>query len=395
MNRLLIVTSLMLALVTGATSAHAAIIRVEKDGSGDYVTLQEGLDAAQPGDTVRIGPGRYDTFSVRTFATGGTLQVVGYLNTPNVTIEGTDRDAVRIGPGSLTASIDGLSTTGFGIDQSGVGVGVRNLTIENLLAGTGSVADNTTFESLTVLSSGQTGLQLSATDGAVIRNCFFSGNAKQAVWLVAQVPSQNVLVENCIVESSNTAFDIGTAKNVIVRNCDFRANAVAMQYWNGATGQIEDCTFEDSSVLHLFVGNQSDVALNNCTFGPGARSSLEIDSGNVRGTGNVFGGGWQDTIDISGGVGSASFSNCTILNGGQYSVFGNAGGKTGQTFQDFRNNYWGTSDPAQIAEWIFDVNDFPQFPEAIPVAFEPFLEQSVATETTTMGSIKALFADPK
>jgi len=33
--------------------------RVEKDGSGDYTTIQPAVDGAAPGDSIMIGPGRY------------------------------------------------------------------------------------------------------------------------------------------------------------------------------------------------------------------------------------------------------------------------------------------------------------------------------------------------
>jgi hypothetical protein len=32
---------------------------VEKDGSGDYTIIQDAVDAAASGDTIRIGPGRF------------------------------------------------------------------------------------------------------------------------------------------------------------------------------------------------------------------------------------------------------------------------------------------------------------------------------------------------
>lgn len=45
--------------LTVAGSASARTWRVEKDGFGDYTTIQPAVDAAAPGDIVLIGPGRY------------------------------------------------------------------------------------------------------------------------------------------------------------------------------------------------------------------------------------------------------------------------------------------------------------------------------------------------
>lgn len=43
-----------------ASGAEARTWRVERDGSGDYTIIQDAVDAAASGDTIRIGPGRFD-----------------------------------------------------------------------------------------------------------------------------------------------------------------------------------------------------------------------------------------------------------------------------------------------------------------------------------------------
>ena len=47
-------------LLLFAMAAHATTWRVEKDGTGHSVTIQGAIDMAALGDTVRIGPGRFD-----------------------------------------------------------------------------------------------------------------------------------------------------------------------------------------------------------------------------------------------------------------------------------------------------------------------------------------------
>jgi len=61
-----------------ASVGQAATLRVERDGSGDYATLQPALDAAAAGDTVLIGPGEYTELTNQYLPlAGGWFEVAG------------------------------------------------------------------------------------------------------------------------------------------------------------------------------------------------------------------------------------------------------------------------------------------------------------------------------
>ena len=51
---------LVLLVLFCAANAPAAVWRVEKNGSGDFTIIQHAVDASASGDTILIGPGRYD-----------------------------------------------------------------------------------------------------------------------------------------------------------------------------------------------------------------------------------------------------------------------------------------------------------------------------------------------
>ncbi len=348
---------------------------------------------------MRIGPGRYDAFTLRTLGAGGTLQIVGLVSRPNLVIEGVDRNTVRIGRASQTNEIDSIHTIGISVDLQATDVTIRNLTAEHTFAGVGTTADRTTWESVSVIAGGQTGLQSWATDGLIIRNCFFTGATSEGVWLVAQAPSRNTLIEGCTVEATGElGIYIGTAQNVTVRNCSFQtlgSSTASIQFWNGAQGAIENCTFTGTGAVHVATGINTDVRMDNNVCGAGASLSLSVVSGRVHGTGNFFGGGTFTTIEILGQGSATNLQNGTIEHLAEYSVraITELGSKTDVI--SLRNNYWGTTDSTQIAEWILDGNDAPEGSPLAPVLFTPFRDQRVATEKSSFGSVKALFADPR
>src|SRR6056297_2632943 len=62
------------ALMVLASLAPAATWTVERDGTGDFTVIQEAVDVAADGDTIRIGPGRYDEKTL--FVTPGWSEFV-------------------------------------------------------------------------------------------------------------------------------------------------------------------------------------------------------------------------------------------------------------------------------------------------------------------------------
>lgn len=61
----------------------------------------------------------------------------------------------------------------------------------------------------------------------------------------------------------------------------------------------------------------------------------------------------------------------------------------GAVTHDLRNNFWGTTSETDIQSWIIDSNDDPSIHAT--VLYTPFAGQSVPTESTSWGDLKALW----
>lgn len=135
----------LIIAVLAAASAPAAII-VDAGGSGDYLTIQEGINAASEGDSVIVRPGMYTGPSNRGLTFDGTnitLTTLGNIESTIIDCGGWDRAFYVLNTGEdTTCVISGFtirngytpSSDGGGIFASGASLTVEGCVIENCTA---------------------------------------------------------------------------------------------------------------------------------------------------------------------------------------------------------------------------------------------------------------------
>jgi Right handed beta helix region len=223
MNRRLVTALLAITLGPLANAASATILRVEKDGTGDYAVIQDALDAAAPGDTVLVGPGRFDTFRLRNSTVDNfAFQGIIHITTDDLVVLGAGSGQMVIGPVVHTDAIGVLGTGGVTMD-GGATVVVSGFYFENVrwpatIRSSRSVMENCTFARA---NSQFSAWVLNGTD-VIIRNCVFS-DANGIVTGSGGV--QRLLIEGCQFDDDTlrgNAVVIGNgAINCTVRRCDF------------------------------------------------------------------------------------------------------------------------------------------------------------------------------
>lgn len=386
-----------------SSSASAAVWRVEKDGTGDFKVIQDAVEASAAGDTVLIGPGRYnDRFLVGTppwqqytrvlvnrsdltlIGAGAQLTIIGD-DVPLDADHDQDRALVvhdLMGGGSAGISGIGVENVYFGMDVTGAtrlnidscrfsgnrysllasrtAAAVINhvefASISNehqvgmhiLAIGPGRLSVNgSTFAHSGPSTNSVTHVQLQAMSAAELGWCSFGGGA---LGIVATIGSGVMDIHNCFLDGQQSlgirnALAGGTVR---IRDTHMRAQNKALQSTTfDSRWEVERLIVDDAAVATLVFLHLGQGHIRDSTLAKGSRYVVEDL--------NPF------TITPSPGL----------------------------TF-DMTNNWWGTSDPDSIQAWIYDGADQPERPYYF-IDWSPYRSDPLPMEKKSLGGVKALF----
>jgi hypothetical protein len=378
---------LLVPLITG--TAQSATITVMKDGSGDFTVIQAALDVAAAGDTILIGPGEYLEHATVRFP-AWTWDIESYANVmvDDLTIIGAGADQTFIGPETYAGSAVNSSPKAITYIEGG-DLSVKDVCLRN--SRTGFYVYGRLFLDGCVMSDNYINLWWEAVgSGGWIRNCQFdvwTPSSPISIDIVNRGGASDILVENCTVRRSLTLID--GVQGITFRGCEMSGAPGAMDIYGSAHVFVDDCLIDDKRFgIGLALGNgalceitdsrvlSAEVAL--MTEQPGGRfvvseSTLE---------GRTFA-----VLYATLGPGACQITNSDLLRTSGHFVRCGLGGSP--VTHDLRNNYWGTTDEATIRSWILDHEDDPAI--AATVLYSPFAGQSVPTEATSWGELKALF----
>jgi hypothetical protein len=376
----------VLAATVGTTKvALAATLTVERDGSGDYATIQPALDAAATGDTILIGPGDYTEYSmVRLEGYAWDVAVFAYSELPDLTIIGAGAEQTVIGPAVPMLDYSTYSAKCLvwinGAELHLHGVTIRNC-YEGLHAAGGSIdVDGCKFH------GHQYGILWQSNGaGGQLHNIDFASPAIQPNAIFIHGAASGVFISEVASRNGGRLYFSG-AQGVVLDNCDLEGSVTGISCVSGSNVTIRN------SYLHGASNQQIDVYDASCSV-----ENCLIEGG----YGGIVASSYS-TLTISGSVISGSFAaiGCTgaqqvtvhgshILRSAQWAVWADGPTTGGHQSYDLSNNYWGTSSAADIATWIWDSHD--STANWGTVIFQPFSAQEVSTEPTSWGDLKALF----
>jgi len=369
-------TALILLLLRITDVAGAATWLVRKDGLGHATVIQEAVDMAAPGDTVLVSPGRYLEYAPYDYGalTGDTYVIV---TIPNLTIRGTDRDSVIIG--EPTNTWPGI-TQPIGISniESATNLRIENLTVESMVQGVVFNGSGTLFGC--VLRRNKNGLTCWSDTPSVCTTSFFDHQLRFAIFAVR---SDGFKVTHSEFSGTKSDVIVSKSQDAVVEYCSFRDSAfVNLEQFS--SGLVRNCVIDPIGFISI---QDSDALIEHNVTRASPGINLQISGGNVTARYNIFAGGDDVTVFVHG-YSNSYLENNHIIKGASEAVILHFFGATGY-IADFRNNWWGTTDSAAIAESIIDGSDDP-YRTGI-VKFWPVLDTPVPVTGRSISSLKALF----
>ena len=361
--------------------APATTWRIERDGTGDFTTIQPAVDVAAPGDTIMLGIGRYPEVAPFHPAKTWPSDVCVGIAVDSLTIIGVDRDAVIIGPEHPNYTMGDGPRGIVGRESVVTSLNLKDLTVENVFDGGylyGLVrVDNCVFRSC------EHGLSYWSPNGMIIKDSYFSDN-KYGV--VTYSGSANTEVFASQFAYNNIGITFAGSINCIVQDCEVVDCGVGVDYQQGSAGTIMNCHIIADNIGISIALSSNVLLLDNRIWGD-TYSLIAPGFSVVTGYRNIFQGGAVATLAFHA-IGVA-LHECHIIKhtGMAVEVIGPVWPPP--VVLDLRNNYWGTTSADSIAAWIHDRNDDPFILGTVD--YEPFSGQPMGSSRRSWGAVKNLY----
>ncbi len=381
-------TAVVVVLLVGglASGASARSWRVEKDGSGDYTTIQPALDAAAVGDTIDIGPGEYTEFqTIQPPYWTASIDIYAYVTVDDLTIIGAGADQTIIGP--PVADFDwahyGPKGIWFGLLPNST---VKDLCVQNCYGGIYSPEDQVAIAGCK-FDNNQIAIALWCID-ADISSCQFSGfsGTSKGIATPASGRCQNLNILDCVF--FNCHVQANSVESFNIGNCTFQGGNIGVDVLS-SVATIGQTTFTNLYGGAMYLANGSigyltEVSVIGGLLGIAIYPGSHLEARNCSISETTLEAVWceqplfmrltdSDLLPASGFCVKCTESSGTIRH------------------HDFSNNYWGVTDSSAIAALIWDGRDDSTVPDIID--FMPFEGGSTPTEAATWGAVKSLFRD--
>ena len=372
---------------------------VEKDGSGDSLVIQDAVDAAASGDTIRIGPGRYNNLVYATSA--------GWADSVRILV--TQHELTIVGSGPETIIGQEASWTLEQGDHKGIVASdfwgnnilrVSDLRFENMRDAIFTSHENTS-QALVIVAgcifyNNLYSLALIGDMGvAEISDCDFSFMPFSGVHVIAW-NQDNVRIDRCTFGLSDNrpwsqkSVSLINISNATIDNCSFLEGSTGLVAGLGGPVIVRNSLFDGQSNVAFYSDIMSNISVDNCRFRNQTRVFSSGAGNNQVTVKNSVVEDVSDCTALVSYIGSLTVNNCDLAAGTRGVVYvQDVPNCTTPEHFDMTGNYWGTSNLDSIPLFIRDQNDSAQ--ACYTIDYEPILPIATPLEKESWGGVKALF----
>jgi nitrous oxidase accessory protein NosD len=350
-----------LALAAGVSGCGGDGGWTSRNVPSEYPTIQAAVDAARPGDLVRIAPGTYRE------------AVVVPAAKTDVVIRGEDRNRVVLDGG------DGRRGQGISIHASGVAI--ENLTVRGF--GSNGIAfapphgadkpiDGWRVTYVTVANDGLHGVDAAGSRGGLIEHVLASGHGVAGL-RVGRCQPCDTLVTDSVAERSLSGLDaIDAGGNIVVAHSQFRDNRIGVMLVT--EGEGDGLHQQDTAVVGNVIADNDNrhAAGRGDAFGIGVLVRGARRAGLARNliTGHPGAGVLLTSSDVAPAQEISVQGNVLRDNGIDLAMAPGAGQRS-SSGSCFAQNRFSTSRPAEIEKVLPCQSDVPLGTGAPPLPTPP------------------------
>ena len=351
-----------------SVSAQALVIHVDASGGGDYLTIQEGINEATYGDTVLVFPGSYEEHLAFDADDDGVV-VMSRDGRDATILQGAPYPA----PSLVSVESVGSATKLIGFTLHGNGASAEGGAI--YCVGAAMTVEDCAIVDCSARYAGG-GLFLDDPSGFVIRrseirDCWSRDGGGILVEGGQVTVEDTDLLDNWVsglggVGGGGVSFGYGQAT---FTRCLFQRNSSpgdtdGLWVYQSADVDVVDCSFVGQTGPAVNVSTLSTLTVSGCVFtGNGNPEWTECvvttslsSPGDAVFTDNVFCGNEDIVLLVRWGAPPA-FTGNSIDPNGHLAIVIDDDAQAGTL--DALGNWWGTTNPLEIAALIQDCNDDP------------------------------------
>lgn len=231
------------------TSNEGHVIVVDKNGEGDYKTIQEAINNAQPGSTVYVKKGEY-------------REIIDLKK--QISLIGEDKDSTLINPIS--------EKNKYAIRLGAPGAKIQSISIKNGAPGLYTNGVRVTSSKTEIhdcdIYDTPVGIAIWTSDN-IIDNCNFWGCNDEGIVLIGTSYSEcnNNIITNCIFHGNCDGIELQYSSSNTIANCEFYDNthtgidAIAS---SNDKNTISNCRIYNNGVHGIYLSSSSENQIIDC-----------------------------------------------------------------------------------------------------------------------------------